>query len=115
MVNQNFTVTRGSTLQFRINFIDADSLPDNIYLHVKNKSSDTSYILQLQLNNGIEKVQGKDSYDVYIPAIDTEGLELLNYIYQIIFYRLNHIMDFHLTHIQQSCLISFQCLYLQDL
>ena len=83
MIYQNFTVCRGSTLQFRLNFIDADTLPDNIYLHVKNKSSDTTYILQLQLNNGIEKVEDQDSYDVYIPAIDTKGLELLNYIYQI--------------------------------
>ena len=83
MVNQNFTVTRGDALQFRINFVDATSLPDNIYLSVKDKSSDTTSVLQLQLNDGIEKVQDMDSYDVFIPSMDTEDLELLNYIYQI--------------------------------
>ena len=83
MVNQNFTVTRGDALQFRINFVDATVLPDNIYLNVKDKSSDTTSVLQLQLSDGIEKVEDMDSYDVFIPSMDTEDLELLNYIYQI--------------------------------
>ena len=83
MVYQNFTVTCGNALQFRINFVGATTLPDNIYLNVKDKSSDTTSVLQLQLNDGIEKVQDMDSYDVFIPSIDTEDLQLLNYIYQI--------------------------------
>lgn len=83
MVYQNFTVTRGDALQFRINFVDATTLPDNIYLNVKDKSSDTTSVLQLQLNDGIEKVEDLDSYDVSIPSMDTEDLQLLNYIYQI--------------------------------
>lgn len=83
MVNQNFTVTRGDALQFRINFINATALPDNIYLSVKDKSSDTTYVLQLQLNDGIEKVEDEDSYDVFIPSLDTADLQLLNYIYQV--------------------------------
>ena len=83
MVNKNFTLTRGNALQFRINFVNATTLPDNIYLTVKDKSSDTTSVLQLQLNDGIEKVQDMDSYDVFIPSMDTEDLQLLNYIYQI--------------------------------
>lgn len=83
MVNQNFTVTRGDALQFRINFINATTLPDNIYLSVKDKSSDITSVLQLQLNDGIEKVENEDSYDVFIPSMDTEDLQLLNYVYQI--------------------------------
>lgn len=83
MVNQNFTVTRGDALQFRINFLNATSLPDNIYLTVKDKSSDTTSVLQLQINDGITKVEDADSYDVFIPSPDTEDLQLLNYIYQV--------------------------------
>ena len=83
MVNQNFTVVRGDALQFRINFVDATALPDNIYLNVKDKSSDTTSVLQLQLNDGIEKVEDQDSYDVFIPSMDTEEMQLLNYIYQV--------------------------------
>ena len=83
MVYQNFTVTRGDALQFRINFVNATSLPDNIYLTVKDKSSDTTCVLQLQLNDGITKVEDLDSYDVIIPSMDTDDLQLLNYIYQI--------------------------------
>lgn len=83
MVNQNFTLTRGDALQFRINFLNAESLPDNIFMMVKNKSSDTTTVLQLQLGSGITKVNDADSYDVFIPSTSTTELELLNYIYQI--------------------------------
>lgn len=83
MINQNFTLVRGDALQFRINFLNATSLPDNIYLTLKDKSSDTTNVLQLQLNDGIEKVEDQDSYDVFIPSTDSEDFQLLNYIYQI--------------------------------
>ena len=83
MVNQNFVLTRGNSLQFRLNFVDAEALPDNLYFILKNKSSDSTAILQLELDNGITKVEDVDSYDFYIPAESTEDLELLNYIYQI--------------------------------
>lgn len=83
MVNKNFTIVRGNSLQFRLNFINAESLPDQITMIVKNKSSDTTSVLELSINNGIYKVEDADSYDFYIAAIDTEDLELLNYIYQI--------------------------------
>ena len=83
MVNQNFTLVRGDALQFRINFLNATTLPDNIYLTVKDKSSDTTAVLQLQLNDGIEKVEDQDSYDVFIPSTDSEDFQLLNYIYQV--------------------------------
>ena len=83
MVNQNFTLTRGNSLQFRLNFEYAESLPDNLYFILKDKSSDTTAVLQLELDEGITKVEDVDSYDFYIPASDTEDLQLLNYIYQI--------------------------------
>ena len=83
MVNKNFTIVRGNSLQFRLNFINAESLPDQITMIVKNKNSDSTSVLKLSINNGIYKVEDEDSYDFYIPAIDTEDLELLNYIYQI--------------------------------
>lgn len=83
MVNQNFTLPRGNSLQFRLNFVDAESLPDNLYFILKNKSSDSTAILQLELDDGITKVEDVDSYDFYIPASSTENLQLLNYIYQI--------------------------------
>ena len=83
MVNKNFTIVRGNSLQFRVNFVDADSLPDQINFILKDKSSDTTEVLKLELDDGITKVEDQDSYDFYIPASDTEDLELLNYIYQI--------------------------------
>lgn len=84
MVNQNFTLTRGNSLQFRLNFVDAETLPDNLYFMVKNKSSDSVSVMVLDLGNGVTKVEDMDSYDFYISATSTGNLQLLNYIYQIL-------------------------------
>lgn len=84
MVNQNFTLPRGNSLQFRLNFVDAETLPDNLYFMVKNKSNDSVSVMVLDLGNGVTKVEDMDSYDFYISATSTENLQLLNYIYQIL-------------------------------
>lgn len=83
MLNQNFTLVRGNSLQFKLNILDTETLPDNIYLQVKNKSSDTTSVMMLELNNGITKIEDENSYLVYIEAAATADLQLLNYIYQI--------------------------------
>ena len=83
MVNQNFTIVRGNSLEFIVNFINADVLPDNIYWVIKNKSSDTTPIIQKSLNAGITKIEDEDSYSFYLDSSDTGDLELLNYIFQI--------------------------------
>lgn len=83
MLNQNFTIVRGNSLQFKLNILDSTALPDNIYLQVKNKSSDTTSVIMLELNHGITKVEDENSYLVYLDASTTVELELLNYIYQI--------------------------------
>lgn len=83
MLNQNFTVVRGDSLQFKLNILDSETLPDNIYFQVKNKSSDTTSVLMLELDDGITKVEDENSYIVYIESSCTADLELLNYIYQI--------------------------------
>ena len=83
MLNQNFTLVRGNSLQFKLNILDSELLPDNIYLQVKNKSSDTTSVMMLELDNGITKIEDENSYMVYIEASESAKLELLNYIYQI--------------------------------
>ena len=83
MVNKNFTIVRGNSLQFRVNFVNADTLPEDINFILKNKSSDALKVAELKLNEGIYKVEDEDSYDFYLEGSITEDLELLNYIYQI--------------------------------
>ena len=83
MVNKNFTIVRGNSLQFRVNFVNADTLPEDINFILKNKSSDSTKIAELKLNEGIYKVEDEDSYDFYLEGSTTQDLELLNYIYQI--------------------------------
>ena len=84
MINQNFTVVRGDSLQFRLNFIDTETEPDDLFFTVKDKSSDTTAVLQKRLDDGIEKVEDEISYDFYLEHTDTEDLKLNNYIYQIL-------------------------------
>lgn len=84
MISQNFTVVRGDSLQFRLNFIDTETEPDDLYFTVKDKSSDTVAVLQKKLDDGIEKVEDEISYDFYLFHIDTKDLKLNNYIYQIL-------------------------------
>lgn len=83
MVNKNFTIVRGNSLQFRVNFVNAESLPEDINFILKNKSSDSEEIAKLTLDEGIYKVEDMDSYDFYLEGSITEDLEILNYIYQI--------------------------------
>ena len=84
MINQNFTVVRGDTRQFRLNFIDSETEPDELYFTLKDKSSDTTAILQKSLDDGIVKVEDEISYDFTITHNDTKDLKLNNYIYQIL-------------------------------
>ena len=84
MINQNFTVVRGDSLQFRLNFIDTETEPDDLFFTVKDKSSDTTAVLQKRLDDGIEKVEDEISYDFYLDHLDTKDLKLNNYIYQIL-------------------------------
>ena len=84
MINQNFTVVRGDSLQFRLNFIDTETEPDDLFFTVKDKSSDTTVVLQKRLDDGIKKVTGQISYDFYLEHSNTKDLKLNNYIYQIL-------------------------------
>ena len=84
MINQNFTVVRGDSLQFRLNFVDTNTPPNALYFSLKDKSSDTTVILQKSLGNGITKVSNQLSYDFYLEHSDTNDLKLNNYIYQIL-------------------------------
>ena len=84
MISQNFTVVRGDSLQFRLNFIDTETEPDDLFFTVKDKSSDTTVVLQKRLDDGIEKVEDEISYDFYLEHNDTKDLKLNNYIYQIL-------------------------------
>lgn len=85
---KNFTITRGDSLEFRLNFLNASQAPDELYFTVKDKSSDTVYVFQKSFDDGITPVETEDddviSYDVYIPHTDTSDLKLLNYIFQIL-------------------------------
>ena len=88
MNTKNFTLTRGDSLEFRLNFLNAAQEPDELYFTVKDKSSDTTFVIQKTLDDGITKVSDEESdvisYDVYVHHTDTSDLKLLNYIFQIL-------------------------------
>ena len=84
MIYQNFTLPKGDSLTFKLTLVDADSAPDNIYFTVKKNSQDSALTLQKYIGNGITRTEDEGIvYEVYIPANETEKLELLNYAYGI--------------------------------
>lgn len=84
MINQNFTLPKGDSLTFKITLVDADSAPENIYFTVKKNSQDSTLTLQKYIGNGITRTEDSGYvYEVYVPANESDKLELLNYIYGI--------------------------------
>lgn len=85
MVNQNFTLVKGDSLEFTITLEDAEIAPDNIIFTVKDNVNSTTPVITKSLVAGeIERTSETEFiYQIYIPFTDTEKLKILNYIYQI--------------------------------
>lgn len=80
MLYQNFTLPQGDSLTFKITLVDAESEPDNIFFTVKKNSQDKTPVIQKYIGNGITRTEDEDIvYEVYVPANETDDLELLNY------------------------------------
>lgn len=85
MVYQNFTVTKGDSLNFTITFEDALVAPDDIIFTIKENINDGQYIIQKKLSKGdITRTADEGFvYSIYLPYTDTEDLKILNYTHQI--------------------------------
>jgi len=81
MSKYDIDLIRGDTLAFGF-AVEGIAEVDAAYFSVKNTVTDTEYVLQKTLNNGIEKVEdGK--YSVRVAPSDTHNLELGNYYYDL--------------------------------
>lgn len=85
MTNQNFTLTKGDSLEFTITLEDTEIAPNDIIYIVKDNVNSQSPVISKSLSKGeIERTEDEGYvYKIYIPFSDTEDLKILNYIYQI--------------------------------
>lgn len=85
MINQNFTLTKGDSLEFTVTIEDTEIAPNDIIFIVKdNVNSTTAVIEKSLLDEEIERTEDEGFvYKIYIPSTDTDDLKILNYIYQI--------------------------------
>lgn len=85
MINQNFTLTRGDSLEFTITLEDTEIAPDDIIFIVRDNVNSTVNVIKKSLvEQEIERIEYEGFvYKIYIPSTNTDDLKLLNYIYQI--------------------------------
>lgn len=85
MISQNFTLTRGDTLEFTITIEDTQTEPDEITFTVVDSTVKKTPVIIKKLSEE-EIVKTEDEglvYRVFIETEDTDYLKLLNYYYQI--------------------------------
>lgn len=85
MVSQNFTLTKGDSLEFTITLLDSEIAPSDIILTIKDNVNSTNAVITKSLSaHEIERTEDQGFvYQIYIPSTDTDDLKILNYIYQI--------------------------------
>ena len=85
MVSQNFTLTKGDSLEFTITVLDTEIAPSDIILTIKDNVNSTNAVITKSLSDHeIERTEDQGFvYQIYIPSTDTDDLKILNYIYQI--------------------------------
>lgn len=85
MVNQNFTLTKGDSLEFTITLEDSEIAPTDIAFIVKdNVNSVTPTLTKLLSKGEIERISETEYiYNIYIDYTESDQFKLLNYIYQI--------------------------------
>ena len=94
MVRTNFTMedtyirmTRGDTLSFGVQVYDEDGAPfgqdlELAYFSCKSNRSDTRFLFQKSLSDGVSKV-GKGSYVVRVAPSDTSRAKPGKYFYDL--------------------------------
>lgn len=81
--NKTLTVTRGDNAYFTINFSKALAEGDTITFTVKKNSTDTTFLFQKTLDNGITSEIGSKTATLKILPADTSSLEFGKYKYDV--------------------------------
>lgn len=82
MKNTKISMVRGDTLSFGIELEGLDQDLDSIYFSCKASYSDTNYIFQKSLGNGIQKV-ATGQYTIRVAPIDTVDVNIGVYCYDL--------------------------------
>ena len=79
---KNLVITRGDSLIFNFEVVDLQSALTSAYFSVKRNYSDTNYVVQKSLSNGITLVD-TGVYKVRVAPSDTANLDLGSYYYDL--------------------------------
>lgn len=83
MINKDISLTRGDTLAFDVTISEIDGVTiESMYFSVKKKPSDTNYIFQKSIGNGITYLEDL-KYRVRIAPEDTYELPAGKYAYDL--------------------------------
>lgn len=83
MINKLIEMTRGDTLAFDVTISEIEDVTvESLYFSVKKKASDTDYVFQKSIGNGITKIE-ELKYRVRIAPEDTYNLPAGKYRYDL--------------------------------
>lgn len=83
MINKTIELTRGDTLAFDVTISEIDGVTiESMYFSVKKKPSDTEYIFQKSIGNGITQLD-ELKYRVRIAPEDTYEIVAGKYAYDL--------------------------------
>lgn len=83
MINKTIELTRGDTLAFDVTISEIDGVTiESMYFSVKKKPSDTQYIFQKSIGNGITQLE-ELKYRVRIAPKDTYEIVAGKYAYDL--------------------------------
>ncbi len=82
MANKNIQMVRGDTLAFGLEFDGLDQNLDSAYFTCKQNDTETEFVFQKSLGNGIELVE-TNKYRVRVAPEDTANIEAGNYYYDL--------------------------------
>ena len=83
----DLALVRGDTFAIGVNVTGSEAEPDAIYFSVKRRRTETGYILQKSLDDGITPEESEDEdtyrYRIDIDPADTETLLAGAYVYDV--------------------------------
>lgn len=79
----NITIFKGDTLSFGVEIEGlGDQTLETAFFTIKAEKTDTTYLIQKSLGDGIEQVEG-NAYRIRVAPAETNSLEPNNYFYDL--------------------------------
>ncbi len=83
-MNRDLSIIKGNTIAFKMAFSDLEEDLTDAFFSAKKNITDSEYVFQVKLNEGISRVEGSDEYVVNVPATITKTMEVGSYYYDLV-------------------------------